>query len=64
MLFRSTAAFVVRGFQTTVCIVVAAYAWIPGVANPAQWIIIGAFIIEAVLIQELSSKTQFIHYSE
>ena len=40
----------VLGIQATACLTVAAYAWIPGAANPAQWVIIGALIIEAALI--------------
>jgi hypothetical protein len=44
------AARVVLGIQATACLTVAAYAWIPGAANPAQWVIIGALIIEAALI--------------
>lgn len=44
------AAMTVLGIQATACLTVAAYAWIPGAANPAQWVIIGALIIEAALI--------------
>ena len=44
------AAKVVLGIQATACLVVAAYAWVPGAANPAQWVIIGALLIEAALI--------------
>jgi hypothetical protein len=44
------AARVVLGIQATACLTVAAYAWIPGAANPAQWVIIGSLVIEAALI--------------
>ena len=44
------AARVVLGIQATACVTVAAYAWIPGAAQPAQWTIIGALIVEAALI--------------
>jgi len=44
------AAMTVLGIQATACLTVAAYAWIPGAANPAQWVIIGALIIETALI--------------
>ena len=44
------AAMTVLGIQATACLTVAAYAWIPGAANPAQWVIIGSLIVEAALI--------------
>jgi hypothetical protein len=44
------AALTVLGIQATACLTVAAYAWIPGAANPAQWVIIGALIILTALI--------------
>lgn len=44
------AAMAVLGIQATACLTVAAYAWIPGAANPAQWVIIGSLIVEAALI--------------
>jgi|GEM_PF-3369909 len=49
---RSTlrAAMTVLGIQATACLTVAAYAWIPGAANPAQWVIIGSLFIEAALL--------------
>ncbi|MGH2898920.1 MAG: hypothetical protein ACRDMZ_09625, partial [Solirubrobacteraceae bacterium] len=45
-----TAAITVLGIQATACLTVAAYAWIPGAAQPAQWVIIGALVILAALI--------------
>jgi hypothetical protein len=44
------AANTVLGIQLTACLAVAAYAWIPTAAQPAQWTIIGALTIEAALI--------------
>ncbi len=44
------AAMTVLGIQATACAVIAAYAWVPGAAQPAQWALIGALIIEAALI--------------
>lgn len=44
------AAKVVLGIQAVACLTVAAYAWIPGAAQPAQWAIIGALLIQAALI--------------
>jgi hypothetical protein len=44
------AARVVLGVQATACLTVAAYAWIPGAAQPAMWTIIGSLIVEAALI--------------
>ena len=44
------AGLTVLGIQATACLTVAAYAWIPGAANPAQWVIIGALIVESALI--------------
>jgi hypothetical protein len=44
------AAMVVLGIQATACLSVAIYAWIPGAAQPAQWAIIGALVIQAALI--------------
>lgn len=44
------AAMTVLGIQVTACLTVAAYAWIPGAANPAQWVIIGALIVQSALI--------------
>lgn len=44
------AAMTVLGIQATACLTVAAYAWIPGAAQPAQWVIIGALVILAALI--------------
>jgi hypothetical protein len=44
------AALTVLGIQATACATVAAYAWIPGAANPAQWVIIGSLFVQAALI--------------
>ncbi|MBL8324042.1 MAG: hypothetical protein JNJ89_03690 [Rubrivivax sp.] len=44
------AAMTVLGIQATACLTVAAYAWIPGAANPAQWVIIGSMLVQAALI--------------
>ena len=44
------AAMAVLGIQATACLTVSAYAWIPGAANPAQWVIIGSLILQAALI--------------
>lgn len=44
------AATAVLGIQAVACLTVAAYSWIPGAAQPAQWVIIGALIIQAALI--------------
>lgn len=44
------AAMTVLGIQATACLTVAAYAWIPGAANPAQWVIIGSMFVQAALI--------------
>jgi hypothetical protein len=44
------AAMTVLGIQATACLTVAAYAWIPGAAQAAQWIIIGALVILTALI--------------
>lgn len=44
------AARVVLGIEATACLTVAAYAWIPGAAQPAQWAIIGTFVAELFLI--------------
>jgi hypothetical protein len=44
------AARVVLGIQATACLTVAAYAWIPGAAQPAMWVIIGTLFIQAALI--------------
>jgi len=43
-------ARVVLGIQATACLAVAAYAWIPGTAQPAMWAIIAALFIEAILV--------------
>ena len=40
----------VLGIQATACLTVAAYVWIPGAANPAQWVIIGTLFLHAGLI--------------
>jgi hypothetical protein len=45
-----TAAMTVLGIQVTACLTIAAYAWIPGAANPAQWVLIGSLIVQAALI--------------
>jgi hypothetical protein len=44
------AATTVLGIQAVACLTVAAYSWIPGAAQPAQWVIIGALVIQAALI--------------
>jgi hypothetical protein len=44
------AAMAVLGIQATACLTVAAYAWIPGAANLAQWAIIGTLFVQAGLI--------------
>jgi hypothetical protein len=44
------AAKIVLGIQAVACLTVAAYAWIPGAAQPAQWAIIGALLIQIALI--------------
>ena len=44
------AVLTVLGIQATACLTVAAYAWVPGAANPAQWVIIAALIILFALI--------------
>jgi hypothetical protein len=43
-------ARVVLGIQAIACLTVAAYAWIPGAAQPAMWVIIGALVVESALI--------------
>jgi hypothetical protein len=40
----------VLGIQATALLTVAAYAWIPGAANPAQWVIIGTLFVQAGLL--------------
>jgi hypothetical protein len=45
-----TAAAAVLGIQLTACLLTAAYAWIPGVAQPSMWIILGSLFIQAALI--------------
>lgn len=44
------AAMTVLGIQATACLTVAAYAWVPAAANPAQWVIIGSLLVQAALI--------------
>jgi hypothetical protein len=44
------AAKVVLGIQAIACLTTAAYAWIPGAAQPSMWIIVGSLIIQAALI--------------
>jgi hypothetical protein len=44
------AASVVLGAQAVACLTVAAYSWIPDAAPAAQWVIIGALVIEAALL--------------
>jgi hypothetical protein len=44
------AARVVLGIQATACLLAAAYAWIPWVAQPSMWIIVAALATQAALI--------------
>src|SRR5437899_5164696 len=44
------AARFVLGIQATACLVTAAYAWIPGAAQPSMWIIVGSLVLQAALI--------------
>ncbi|HMH50791.1 MAG TPA: hypothetical protein VK548_11205 [Candidatus Acidoferrum sp.] len=41
---------IVLGIQTAACVAVAAYAWIPGAAQPAMWVIIGTLALQTALI--------------
>jgi hypothetical protein len=43
-------AKVVLGIQAVACLTVAAYAWFPGAAQPAQWVIIVTLIGQGLLI--------------